>query len=157
MRREVLLYGFDLLELKGEDCRRYPLEKRKATILHRAQCRVVLKGWASGQKSSNGRTVYGEKTSTRRVGHCPIPVYGDQPEHRGEGIGGTVTGIARPRGAVKPQRRFCGAPQARGLTAKARTERSSCRRDARRRRTLSERSSTRFYIYGTIFCLDGQL
>ena len=39
----------------------------------------------------------------------------------------------------------CGAPQARGLTAKARTERSSCHRDVRRRRTLSERSSTRFY------------
>src|SRR5262245_8394383 len=28
-----------------------------------------------------------------------------KPEHRGEGIGGTVTGIARPRRAVKPQRR----------------------------------------------------
>jgi hypothetical protein len=41
------------------------------------------------------------------------------------------------------------APQAPGLTAKARTERSSCRRDARRCRTLSERSSTKFYTLWT--------
>jgi hypothetical protein len=74
-------------------------------------------------------------------------MYGDYRRIVMMGDGGTVTGIARPRRAVKPQSRFCGAPQARGLTAKARTERSSCRRNACRRRTLSERLSTRFYSY----------
>jgi hypothetical protein len=44
-----------------------------------------------------------------------------------------------------PNAAFAARREARGLTAKARTERSSCRRDARRHRTLSERSSTGFY------------
>jgi hypothetical protein len=62
-----------------------------------------------------------------------------------EGNSSTATGFARPRRAVKPQRRIAARRKARGLTAKARTEQSSILADTRHRRTMSDRSNTRFY------------
>ena len=47
----------------------------------------------------------GEKTSTRPVGHCPTALYGDYRRVVVRGNGGTTAGFARPRRAVKPQRR----------------------------------------------------
>jgi len=73
------------------------------------------------------------------------PRWRSLPAHRSEGKASTATELARPRRAVKLQRRIAARRRRGAWRRKRGPSDHQSYRDARRRRTLSERSSTRFY------------
>src|SRR5262249_13295107 len=62
--------------------------------------------------------------------------------------GTTATRFARPRRAAKLQRRFAAGRRRGAVRREGGPSDNHCYRDAHRHRTLSERSSPRFYTYG---------